>query len=150
MLRLPCVLFDCRLVAYADKASVKRILRSSKEHAMFGDNLTLSPVLNAPEPPSEEQHIYDSASHDRANDRCYALHAAMLSSVAPTPADHACLAVCCRTALEPLDLKHLPIPVSFKVLLHCDLHTDKHMVRLQASRAAPVLRATRPVVKMST
>ena len=118
---------------------------------MFGDNLTLSPVLNASEALSEGQHTIGSASHHRANDRCYAFHAALLCSVAPMPADHTCLAVCCSIALEPLYLKHLPIPVSFTVLLDCGLHTDKLMVHLQASRAAPVPGAcTRPVVKMST
>ena len=80
------------------------MLRSKQEHAMFGDNLTLSSVINAPEAVSEEHHAYGSASRHRANDRCYALHAALLCSVAPTPADHTYLAVCCKIALESLFL----------------------------------------------
>ena len=53
---------------------------------MFGDSLTLSPVHNDPEAPSGEQDTNSSASHHRANDRCYALHTALLSSVTPKPA----------------------------------------------------------------
>ena len=60
---------------------------------MFEDSLTLSPVHNDPEAPSGEQDTNSSASHHRPNDRCCAVHTALLSLVTPKPAGHTSLAV---------------------------------------------------------
>ena len=72
---------DCRLVAYAHKASEAPVLQA--DPAMFGDSLKLSLVFNGPVAPCEGQLASKIAPEHDFNDtvpavRCCALHAALL------------------------------------------------------------------------
>ena len=139
-----CVCFVCRLVAYAHKASVARVLRTRPDHAMFGDSLTLSPSTNAEAPPgcqnmcSSAPQVQPPNTVPMAGAVLFMLHCCPLLYHPPITTWYPYLSCCIW--MNSIDAVLLGTVANFghlRALQDFYLHTDMCMVCLQASRAAP-------------
>ena len=79
--------FEFRLVAYAHKTSVARVLEANQAHAMFGDRLKLSPVSDGPGVLWEGQDTSNTANDINPAVRCCALKASSLQLCQPNLPD---------------------------------------------------------------